>query len=240
DRPVPVRGAGPAALHPPLGRPRPGRARRAGPRRHLPAQAVVRGHGRRGASRAAVRGGREPVRRLAALPRRRGARGPPPRADHAAGHLRRPRPQVLHRGADRARRPPARPRHGDAVTDHALHRDEPRAETAGEPVRYPMYGPEFARDPHAVYARMRADGHGDFAPVELAPGVPATLVLGYETALEILRDPDRFPRCSEVWEERVGPECPVLPMMRSRPNALFTNGAVHARLRAVVVDSLNR
>ncbi|HEY8481714.1 MAG TPA: cytochrome P450 [Spirillospora sp.] len=126
------------------------------------------------------------------------------------------------------------------MTDHALHRDEPRAETAGEPVRYPMYGPEFARDPHAVYARMRADGHGDFAPVELAPGVPATLVLGYETALEILRDPDRFPRCSEVWEERVGPECPVLPMMRSRPNALFTNGAVHARLRAVVVDSLNR
>lgn len=107
-----------------------------------------------------------------------------------------------------------------------------------EPQRFPLYGPEHARDPAAAYARMRA--HGDLAPVELAPGVPATLVLGYEAALEILRDPDTFPRCSEVWEAEVGPECPVLPMMMARPSALFTNGAVHARLRSVIVDSLDR
>ncbi|MEV4003861.1 cytochrome P450 [Actinomadura sp. NPDC049753] len=104
--------------------------------------------------------------------------------------------------------------------------------------RVPLYGPEFARDPQGTYARMRE--YGDLAPVELAPGVPATLVLGYDAALEILRDPATFPRCSEVWEEAVGPECPVLPMMMSRPNALFTNGAVHARLRSVIVDSLDR
>ncbi|MFG2085346.1 MULTISPECIES: cytochrome P450 [unclassified Spirillospora] len=110
--------------------------------------------------------------------------------------------------------------------------------TTREPARFPMYGAEFAKDPRPVYERMRA--HGDLAPVELAPGVPATLVLGYDAALEILRDPDRFPRCSEVWEEEVGPECPVLPMMMTRPNALFTNGAVHARLRSVIVDSLDR
>ncbi|MGI5203691.1 cytochrome P450 [Spirillospora sp. CA-108201] len=106
------------------------------------------------------------------------------------------------------------------------------------PVRVPLYGPEFAKDPQSAYARMRE--HGDLAPVELAPGVPATLVLGYDAALEILRDPATFPRCSEVWEEAVGPECPVLPMMMSRPNALFTNGAVHARLRSAIVDSLDR
>ncbi|MCQ0019530.1 cytochrome P450 [Actinomadura madurae] len=105
--------------------------------------------------------------------------------------------------------------------------------------RTPIYGPEFARDPAAAYARMRAE-HGDLAPVELSPGVPATLVLGYDAALEILRDPGTFPRCSEVWEEAVGPECPVLPMMMTRPSALFTNGAVHARLRSVIVDSLER
>ncbi|MEV3920092.1 cytochrome P450 [Actinomadura coerulea] len=104
--------------------------------------------------------------------------------------------------------------------------------------RVPLHGPEFAKDPQGAYARMRE--HGDLAPVELAPGVPATLVLGYDAALEILRDPATFPRCSEVWEEAVGPECPVLPMLMSRPSALFTNGAVHARLRAVIVDSLDR
>ncbi|NED58888.1 cytochrome P450, partial [Micromonospora aurantiaca] len=93
-----------------------------------------------------------------------------------------------------------------------------------EPQRFPLYGPEYARDPAATYAAMRA--HGDLVPVELSPGVPATLVIGYEAALEILRDPDTFPRCSEVWEEEVGPSCPVLPMMMSRPNALFTNGSV--------------
>ncbi|MGI5416477.1 cytochrome P450 [Actinomadura luteofluorescens] len=106
------------------------------------------------------------------------------------------------------------------------------------PERIPLYGPEFAKDPRAAYVRMRE--HGDLAPVELAPGVPATLVLAYDAALEILRDPATFPRCSEVWEEEVGPECPVLPMMMSRPNALFTNGTVHARLRSVIVDSLDR
>ncbi|MEU8121896.1 cytochrome P450 [Spirillospora sp. NPDC049024] len=107
-----------------------------------------------------------------------------------------------------------------------------------EPERVALYGPEFAKDPQSAYARMRA--YGDFAPVELSPGVPATLVLGYDAALEILRDPATFPRCSEVWEEEVGPECPVLPMMMSRPNALFTNGSVHARLRSVIVESLDR
>ncbi|TMQ91391.1 cytochrome P450 [Actinomadura soli] len=110
--------------------------------------------------------------------------------------------------------------------------------TGTEPVRFPLYGPEFTRTPDRVYDRMRA--HGDLVPVELVPGVPATLVLGYDAALEILRDPDRFPRCSEVWEEEVGPECPVLPMLQARPNALFTNGAVHARFRSVIVDSLTR
>ncbi|NDU75159.1 cytochrome P450 [Actinomadura sp. DSM 109109] len=106
------------------------------------------------------------------------------------------------------------------------------------PERVPMYGPDFARDPQSAYARMRR--HGDLAPVELAPGVPATLVIGYDAALEILRDPATFPRASTVWEEEVGPACPVLPMMMARNNALFTNGAVHARLRSVIVDSLDR
>jgi hypothetical protein len=38
----------------------------------------------------------------------------------------------------------------------------------------PLYGPDFAADPQAYYEYLRQ--HGPTAPVELAPGVEATLV----------------------------------------------------------------
>ncbi|TYB46799.1 cytochrome P450 [Actinomadura chibensis] len=110
--------------------------------------------------------------------------------------------------------------------------------SADDDGRIPMYGPEFTRDPVRVYDLARE--HGELAPVELAPGVPATLVVGYDAALEIMRDPGRFPRGSAVWEEEVGPDCPVLPILMARPNALATNGPVHARFRSAIVDSLSR
>lgn len=58
--------------------------------------------------------------------------------------------------------------------------------------RVPIYTEQFAVDPHATYAQMR-DQFGTLAPVWLAPGIPATLVIGYRTALEILHDPEHFP-----------------------------------------------
>lgn len=96
--------------------------------------------------------------------------------------------------------------------------------------RTPMYTAEFAADPHRAYREMR-EKHGDFAPVELAPGVPATLVLGYRTAVRILNDPDRFPADPRVWQQGVPADCPVLPMMQWRPNALRNAGDEHARYR---------
>ncbi|MFD8482316.1 hypothetical protein [Kitasatospora sp. NPDC059673] len=44
----------------------------------------------------------------------------------------------------------------------------------------PLYGPEFAADPQGYYERLRRFGAA--APVELAPGVEATLVTDYATA----------------------------------------------------------
>ncbi|MEC3975867.1 cytochrome P450 [Amycolatopsis sp. H20-H5] len=102
-----------------------------------------------------------------------------------------------------------------------------------------LYGPEFAADPGAVYTRMR-ERHGSIAPVELAPGVPANLVFGYAASLEVLREPSTFPRDPRRWQERQQPDNPVLPMMGYRPNCLFTDGAVHARLRSAVTNSLSR
>jgi cytochrome P450 len=101
-----------------------------------------------------------------------------------------------------------------------------------------LYGPEFAADPHAVYRTLRA--YGPAARVEIAPGVPATLVTSYRTALKILRDPQRFPKDPSPWEATLPPDCPVKGMLGARPNALFSDGPAHARLRAAIADSLNR
>ncbi|WP_065960446.1 cytochrome P450 [Streptomyces sparsogenes] len=106
--------------------------------------------------------------------------------------------------------------------------------------RVPMYGPEFAADPQAFYTHMRH--YGTTAPVELAPGVDATLVTDYSAALQLLQNPDTFRKDSRRWrdlnEGKVAPNNPVLPMLAYRPNALFTDGAEHMRLRQAVTDSL--
>ncbi|AKJ14826.1 cytochrome P450 [Streptomyces incarnatus] len=105
-----------------------------------------------------------------------------------------------------------------------------------------MHDAAFAADPHEVYDRLRA--HGPAGPVELAPGVDATLVVGHETALRVLQNTTLFARDSRRWkalaEGRIGLDNPVLPMMAYRPNCLFTDGAVHLRLRKAVTDSLAR
>ncbi|WP_245546115.1 cytochrome P450 [Nocardia higoensis] len=102
-----------------------------------------------------------------------------------------------------------------------------------------MYTEQFAANPHAVYTQMR-EQYGPLAPIWLAPGVPATLVLGYRTALNILHDPDHFPADPRAWEHDIPPDCPVLPMMQWRPNALRSSGIDHARYRAATVDALDR
>ncbi|MFE3056651.1 cytochrome P450 [Nocardia sp. NPDC059239] len=75
-----------------------------------------------------------------------------------------------------------------------------------------LYSPEFTADPRTAYDRMRRE-HGHLAPVEVAAGVSATLVIGYRAALRILSDPDRFPADPRAWESSLPQNCPVLPIM---------------------------
>ncbi|MGW4720692.1 cytochrome P450, partial [Nocardia sp. NPDC004260] len=103
--------------------------------------------------------------------------------------------------------------------------------------RIPLFANEFAADPHSAYREMR-ERFGSLAPVELAPGVPATLVLGYHTAVRILNDPDHFPADPRTWQQDIAADCPVLPMMQWRPNALCNTGAEHARYRQANVAGL--
>ncbi|MGW4242873.1 cytochrome P450 [Nocardia sp. NPDC004722] len=102
----------------------------------------------------------------------------------------------------------------------------------------PLYVPEFAADPHACYAEMRRR-FGSLAPVELSPGIPATLVIGYRAAVQINNDPERFPADPRNWEKDIPADCPILPMLRYRPNALRSAGREHARYRKASVDSID-
>ncbi|GAA2962675.1 MULTISPECIES: cytochrome P450 [Streptomyces] len=104
-----------------------------------------------------------------------------------------------------------------------------------------LYGPEFGADPEGHYAHLRASGPS--APVDIAPDVEVELVTSYDAALHILQNPASFVRDSRRWnalnEGRVPADSPALPMMGYRPNALFSDGASHARLRQAVTDSLS-
>ncbi|MFJ9663546.1 cytochrome P450 [Streptomyces sp. NPDC101219] len=108
--------------------------------------------------------------------------------------------------------------------------------------RVPLHGPEFAADPQAYYGFLRH--YGPAAPVELAPGVEATLVTDYAAALQLLQDSGTFRKDARRWrafnEGKVGPDSPVAPLLAYRPNCMFADGADHLRLRQAVTDSMAR
>lgn len=106
--------------------------------------------------------------------------------------------------------------------------------------RMRLYTEEFAADPDGCYTELRR--HGPAAPVELSPGVDATLVTGYSAALHVLQNPDAFAKDSRRWralnEGRIPADSPMPAMLGYRPNAMFSDGADHLRLRQAVTDSL--
>lgn len=104
--------------------------------------------------------------------------------------------------------------------------------------RVPLYTPEFAADPHRFYREMRSR-FGSLAPVELAPDVPATLVIGYGTAVRILNDPEHFPADPRNWQKNVPADCPILPLLEWRPMASRSSGADFVRYRQAITASID-
>lgn len=102
----------------------------------------------------------------------------------------------------------------------------------------PLYGEEFARDPHGVYDRLRT--YGALAPVEISPGIGAMLVTDYRAALDLLHDTATWTKNSAEWEKTVPADTPVMPMLRARPNALFSDDEEHDRYRRVITDGFSR
>ncbi len=105
--------------------------------------------------------------------------------------------------------------------------------------RFLLWEPEFAMDPHRYYARMRRDGH-KMVSVELAPGVPATLVIDYRTAVQILNDPEHFPADPRAWQSTVPSDCPILPLIGYRPVPARTTGAEHQRYADAHTEAMRK
>lgn len=103
-----------------------------------------------------------------------------------------------------------------------------------EPVA--LHGPGFAADPHGHYRGLRA--HGPLARVRVAPDVDALLVTDYQAAVDLLRDTETFSRDPRAWQAGVPADSPVLSVLGHRPTALCSDGAVHARYREAVTDTL--
>ncbi|MGW5217400.1 cytochrome P450 [Nocardia sp. NPDC004085] len=102
-----------------------------------------------------------------------------------------------------------------------------------------LHSPEFAADPHGTYRSLRQQ-FGSVAPVELAPGVPAMLILGYRTAVNILNDPARFPADPRKWEQSIPRDSPIHAMLGWQPAARFHDGPAHERYRQASSDAITK
>lgn len=98
-----------------------------------------------------------------------------------------------------------------------------------------------ATDPAAVYRDLRRQW-GNVARVELEPGVPAWLVMGYRELLTITRQEQVFSRDARNWrdlnEGMVSPHSGLLPMMAWRANVIGADGPEHRRLREPLDDGV--
>ncbi|MBY8862054.1 cytochrome P450 [Nocardia sp. CA2R105] len=103
--------------------------------------------------------------------------------------------------------------------------------------RFPIHSLEFAADPHGAYGAMRRI-HGALVPVWMWEGVPATLVIGYSTAVRILNDPGHFPADPSKWQTTVPADIPIMPMLEDRFNAIRKSGREHKRYRTALNDAL--
>ncbi|MCM2390122.1 cytochrome P450 [Streptomyces albipurpureus] len=106
----------------------------------------------------------------------------------------------------------------------------------------PLYGPELDGDSlPAFYAGLRRV-HGPVAPVLIAPGVSAWLVIGHRELLRLTREEQDFSHDPRRWtllrEGRVPADSPLMPIVGWRPALLHTDGQQHRRMRTAVSDAI--
>lgn len=120
----------------------------------------------------------------------------------------------------------------------------PPVPLSANPPATPIFGEHLDGDGMpALYEQLRAE-HGPVAPVTVAPGIEAWLVLGHREVLRLTREEQDFSHDPRRWsllrEGRVPADSPILPMVGWRPALLFADGQQHRRMRAAVSDALGR
>jgi cytochrome P450 len=106
----------------------------------------------------------------------------------------------------------------------------------------PLYGPSIdgAALP-ALYEELRGR-YGPVAPVALAPGMEAWLVLGHRELLRMCREEQDFSHDPRHWnllrERRIPADSPVMAFVGWRPALLFADGQQHRRMRGAVASAL--
>lgn len=109
------------------------------------------------------------------------------------------------------------------------------------PVPVPLYGTLLDGDMRSLIERMRRQ-FGPVAPVALAPGIEAWLVLGHRELLHLTRDEQYFSHDPRRWtplrDGRVPLDSPLMPMVGWRPALLFADGSQHRRMRSAVSEAL--
>ncbi|MFI1017591.1 cytochrome P450 [Streptomyces sp. NPDC020965] len=110
------------------------------------------------------------------------------------------------------------------------------------PAATALYGPVLDGDAMpALYEELRRT-HGPVAPVTIAPGVGAWLVIGHRELLRLTREEQDFSHDPRRWtllrEGRVPANAPIMPIIGWRPALLFADGQQHRRMRTAVSDAL--
>lgn len=121
----------------------------------------------------------------------------------------------------------------------------PAAAPSGCPAtgRPPLTAITQSRDPQQVYQQLRLR-HGPVAPVELEPGVPGWLVLGFDELRTLTEREPLFSRDARNWRDLndglVSPDSGLLPMMAYRPNVIGADRYEHRRLRKPLDDGVSQ
>ncbi|WP_067682402.1 cytochrome P450 [Nocardia miyunensis] len=105
--------------------------------------------------------------------------------------------------------------------------------------RVKLYTAEFAADPHHSYQEMHNSG-SPLVPVELAPGINATMAVHYSAALKILHDPEHFPADPRRWQQKIPSAEPILAMLGYYPSTRFCDGPEHKRVRQPIKAAIER
>ncbi|MDL4774196.1 MULTISPECIES: cytochrome P450 [Thermomonosporaceae] len=134
---------------------------------------------------------------------------------------------------------PARPAGSAATTPGTSPTAQAGPAAAGRGRAVPLAA--VTADPTTVLPGLWRE-HGPLAPVELEPGVPAWLVMGYRELLTITKDEERFSRDARNWrayqDGSVPADSPLGPMMFPRDNVIGFDGGEHRRLRRPLQDAI--